>query len=345
MATIYEEIFVRSPRFISITATNGDTTSIDVYLWNHGGSIPSSPTYTLSKPIPSANLLTVNYDVSPYCREFIKHTSYSEVTAMTTGDSEEFCYCMIVRKINGTALVNNNYFVAFDGFGYYEDGYNPDNGSVFLDEGTYYIQEGVNSGGLYYYDDGVDTWEATYTGLTTGGTTTFTLDADYNYIPYIHPTYQGEGNTLEIFKNSVLQKTFTFEEVCEPKYTPLKCDFVNKYGSWQRLILFKASRQNFEASGTEFNLMPSDLDYNIQENRRQTFNRNAIRSIKGNTGFVPESYKGVMKQLLLSEKILIDDEPVKLRTQTVELQEHITKKLINYELEFEYSHEQRNYVI
>jgi hypothetical protein len=91
--------------------------------------------------------------------------------------------------------------------------------------------------------------------------------------------------------------------------------------------------------------MPENINYDIYENRRQVFNRNAIKSITCNTGFVPESYKDVMKAMLLSEKIMLNDEPVKLRTQSVLLQEHINEKLINYRVEFEYSHNQLNYVI
>jgi hypothetical protein len=250
-----------------------------------------------------------------------------------------------VKLYKNDVLDDTIYYIAFNGYGYYEDDYTPQLSPVLLTEGTYYIQESVNSGGVYVHDDQVDTWSATYTGLTTGGTTNVNITAEMSYLPYIHTSYAGEGNTLEIKKNTVTQKTFTFEEVCEPKYTPIKCDFVNRFGMWQRVIFFKASRQTFEASGDEYHLMPDDVNYDTTENRRQTFNRNAIRKIKCNTGFVPDSYKNVMKELLLSEKINLDDEPVKLVTQSVELQEHINNKTINYEIEFEYSHNQRQYVI
>ena len=341
----YNPIFVRSPRIINVLGTTvGDVATCEIYITNLGTPLPSTPTYTLNKPIPTANNLTMHFDISPYCREFIDHLKYVEVNDMTVADNNEWCLVKVVTYINKVAL-NTTYYAAFDGFGYYEQGYNPNLSDVFLDEGTYYVKQNDKSGGVYYYSNGNNVWDVTYTSLTSGLTTSYNLDDNYNYIPYLHDNYLLEGNKIEIFKDSVLQKTFIFEPICEPKYTPLKCDFVNAYGSWQRIIFFKASRQTFQANGTEFHLMPESINYSIYENRKQTFNRNAIRSIKANTGFVPESYKGVMKQLLLSEKIMIDDEPVKLRTQSVELQEHITKKLINYELEFEYSHEQRNYVI
>lgn len=342
----YSPIFVRSPRILNVLGTSvNDVASVDIFIWTINGSQPTSPTYTLNKQIPSPNNLTVHFDISPYCREFIKHLNYTPVNDMTQVLDDEFCFVKTVTKLNKFDVLTS-YFVAFDGYGYHEQGFNPNLGDVHLDEGLYYVRQNqLNFGGVYYYGNGNDVYSVTYTSLTSGLTTSYGLDDGYNYLPYLHANYVSQGNKMEIFKNSALLKTFTFEPICEPKYTPVVCDFVNRYGSWQRIIFFKASRQTFQANGTEFHLMPESINYSIYENRKQTFNRNAIRSIKANTGFVPESYKDVMKQLLLSEKIMIDDEPVKLKTQSVELQEHITKKLINYELEFEYSHEQRNYVI
>lgn len=340
----YTDIFVRSPRFVSQAGTAGDDIKCELYIWNDPSSQPANPVYTLQKPIPSSVSTTAYFDISPYCREYITHTSYTEITSLATAPVAEYCYCTVMLYKNDV-LQSTTYFIAFDGFGYYADDYNPSLSPVLMTEGTYYIQEGVNSGGVYVHDDQVATWTATYTGLSTGGTTNVNITAEMSYLPYIHTSYEGEGNTLEIKKNGVTQKEFTFEEVCEPKYTPIKCDFVNKFGAWQRLIFFKASTQSFNTMGGEYHLMPSSVDYDVTENRRQTFNRNGIRSIKVNTGFVPESYKEVVKELMLSEKINLDDVPVKIKTQNVELQDHINKKLINYEMEFEYSHNERNYVI
>lgn len=340
----YTPIYVRSPRLIEMSGVANDSTKVELYIWNDPDSQPASPTYTLSKPIPSTNITSAWYDISPYCREYINHVSYAEVTDLTGADFDEYCYCTVMVYKNDV-LQSTNYYIAFDGFGYFEDGKNPSPITSFLVEGRYYVNETGNTGGLFYHNDQTATWEATYTGLTTGGSGTITLTHEVGYIPYVFPTYAGEGNKLEIKKNSVVQATYYFEEVCEPKYTPLNCDFVNRYGQWQRIVMFKASRQSMEMSNTEYHLMPADVDYGLQDNRKQVFNVNGQRSIRCNTGWVLEGYKEAIKDLLLSEKVLIDDEPVKLKTKGVELFEHITEKLINYEIEFDYSHNMLNYII
>lgn len=342
---LFNQIFVRSPKVINVPGTStSDIASVEIYIWNNGQTQPLLPTYTVSKKIPSLDQLTVYFDIAPYLREYIEHLSFVPVTDMTQANDNEWCYCKIDVKLNKT-LLYFDYFAAFDGYGYYDNGMNPTLSEIHLDDGTYYVEQVVTGGGIYFYNNTFATYSVTYTGLTSGATTSYNFDDNYNYIPYVHDNYIGQGNKVEIFKNSVLINTYIFEEICEPKYTPLKCDFVNRYGSWQRIIFFKASYQSFEANGSQFNLMPDNVDYNILENRKQVFNRNGNESIKANTGFVPESYGEVMKQLLLSEKILIDDKPVNVKTSSLDLQKHINKKLVNYEVEFVYSHESKNYVL
>ena len=52
-----------------------------------------------------------------------------------------------------------------------------------------------------------------------------------------------------------------------------------------------------------------------------------------------------MKQLLLSEKILLDDKPVNVDTKSLELQKNINNRNINYNLSFKYSNPTLNYNI
>jgi hypothetical protein len=72
------------------------------------------------------------------------------------------------------------------------------------------------------------------------------------------------------------------------------------------------------------------------------FNANGKEYISCNTGWVDEAYnENTLKQLLLSEKVLVNAKPAKIRTKSVSWNKHINEKLINYNVEFDYS----NYVI
>ena len=337
----YSPIFVRSPRIISRTGVVGDTMTVELRMFQAGASVPTNPTYTLSKVIPSSLALTAHFDISPYCREFINHLNYTQTTVLTPVNLDEFIRVEVKVFRNSGSVITSN-FVALDGYGYYEEEYNPELGDIMLDEAEYLYEEGTNGGNVYIYQDG------TY-GLALYNNDVAIIIAnsidDFASVPAVHPNFVNTGNTLEIYKFGSPFKTFVFTPQCEPKYTPIKCDFVNKYGVWQRITFFKASVQNFNRTSTEFDLMPSNINYNKYENRRQEFNINAQQSIKVNTGFVPETYMEVMRQIMLSEKIMLDNEPVNIVTSSVELQEHINKKLINYQLDFVYSHNKLNYVL
>jgi hypothetical protein len=342
-------INIRSPRMVTQTGVANDSIKVELFLWNDPDSVPVNPTYTLEKPIPSSIVTQCDFDIAPYCRNYIEHISYVEVTSDTAAPVGEYCYCNVKVYKNGVLQTGGGSytyeFICFDGFGYYADGGNPAHGNEFLTDGSYYVNATGNSGGVFYYDDQSVTWEAKYTGLSTGGVTTVTLGEVVGYVPYVHTSYVGEGNKLEILENSVVQNTFYFYEQEECKYETINCDFVNMHGAWQRIVFFKASKSSFTMSNTEYDLLPDDVSYNTLRNVRQVFNVNGQETITVNTGWVFESYSDVMKQLLLSEKILLNNEPVVVESKSLELQKNINNKNINYNLTFRYANPVLNYNI
>ena len=84
-------------------------------------------------------------------------------------------------------------------------------------------------------------------------------------------------------------------------------------------------------------MMPDSVDYSVSKNIRQTFNTNGQESISVNTGWVREGYSEVIKQLLLSNTIRLDNKPVVINTKSVDLFTSINERNINYTLEFNYA--------
>lgn len=342
----YKALFARSPYIHTITGTAGQETMVELYIWNDPDSAPVSPQKILRKTIVSGT--NTYYDISPFVRKYMNFGAFTEVTSDTAASTENYCK-MISKEYSNGSLVRTSYFVCFDGYGYFEEGRNPYSGQTvpgMMTEGTYYVRDDGNCGGVYYFDDQVYTWEAKWTGLSTGGTTTVTLAQEIGYVPYLHPSYVAEGNKLEMIRNSVVQSTYYFKPECEPRYTPVVCDFVNKFGVWQQLIFFKRNKKMYDMKNEQFNLYPSASDYATDENITQTFNTNMVESITCNTGWVNDSYAEVLKQLMLSEKIRLDGQPVVLKTKSIEPKYHLTSKVdINYEVQFMYAFNELNYVI
>lgn len=355
-------IFARSPFIIEINEASQIETKVELFIWNGTGSAPTSPTYTLSKLIPSPTVTRTTYNISPYLKEFLSHTSFqnnynSSNQALT---STEWCNVSVkkYKKLTTTftQVGSTTTYKVFDGYGLYTEGYNKDLGNYLLDQGTYYYLYDSNavlaSDPLKRAGDiswiGVGGYKVKYTELNTGTTNTVTIPSGGVITTYrVYPTYYDNGNLFQILdaSNNVLWQA-TFKPKTECKYEPVCCDFINRYGAWQREYFFKASKNSINVENTEYNLLQNNLvSYDVLEGQRKTFNTNYSETITVNTDWVDESFSENLRQLMTSERILLDNRPVKINTKSTELFKQINTKMINYTLEFQYASDIINNVV
>lgn len=344
-------IFARSPYIVRIAQATQIGSKLEIFLspTTFGGT----PTYTLSKLIPSPTNIDTLYDVSPYIREYIKFNlcAAGGNSAVTNPTNERVNVQLKLYWYNGTTYAQvgaTQTHIAFDGYTYYENLYNYDLGNYGLDAGNYYYNP-ISDAGKIRVTTGAS-FTARYTNLSTAVVTSLAVASSTFDIPRVRTANVNEGNKVEILNGaSAVQATWYFYPLEECKYTPVIIDFVNKYGAWQREFFFKASNDNFNVENTEYNLMQTSqfptTFYSGLEGQRKTFNTNAKKSIKVNTGWVAESWKEVLKQIMLSERILIDNKPAKINTKSTELFKHINTKQINYSLDFEFAYDVINSVI
>ena len=346
-------INARSPYIVTINETGQIETKLEIYLWNGSGSMPVSPQYTLSKFIPSSNNPATYYDISPYIREYISHASLQTITTIISATpSTQWCNIglKLFKKVSTSFIqvgTTQTHF-GLDGYGFYLDGANPALGNYLLSEGTY----------TYNYDlSGEYGWVTLYTGsgnsvrytnLSTSATSVSLLpNNEWRDIPRVRSGNYADGNTFEIIDGSLnVLYTATFVPKEECKYTPIQIDFVNKFGAWQREWFFKASYNGLNVENTEYNLMPNTYPaYDTKEGQRKVFNANGKETLKVNTDWVSESFNEVVKQMMLSERILIDKKAAKLNTKSIDLKKSINTSLISYEMEFEYAFDTINSVV
>lgn len=343
-------IFARSPFIIEINEAGQTSSKVELFIWNGTGSAPSTPTYTLSKNIPSTTNLRTTYNISPYVREKISFNA--PVTLSNTPqltNTNQWCNVRVKRYKNTATLLDTTDFIAYDGFGYNQEGYNPNLGDYSL----------INQSTYYFYNNNlnipIDSFRAyitapstvVYTNLDGGVSNTFLISTSGVYdIPIVSELADaGNGVTVSI-ENTTTLEGITFKPIEECRYTPVVVDFVNKYGAWQKLWFFKASYNSIETSGSEYNLLNSNLvNYDALEGQKKIFNVNGTENIKVNTGWVNDNYAELLQQLLLSERILVDSKPAKVKTQTLDKQKQINTKMINYSLEFQFAYDIINSVI
>ena len=169
--------------------------------------------------------------------------------------------------------------------------------------------------------------------LTTVGTETLIKiplePTSYIYTdPYTVSLIKTNGGTTTLFSRLITP-------ICEPKYTPLLCSFINKLGGWENLWLMKLSENSVTSKGTEYNIAPSSFNYNIYKGQSKSFNRNGKKSTKTNTGWVDESTGVLITEMLMSETILLNNEPVMLKGESQIIKQWVKDKNINYTLDFE----------
>jgi hypothetical protein len=346
-------INARNPYIVTINETSQIETKLQIFLWNGTGSMPASPAYTLSKKIPSSNNPATYYDISPYLREYIDHDTLQSITTIITATpTTQWCNVglKLFKKVTTsfTQVGSTQTHFGVDGYGYFEEGYNPALGNYLLTSGTYTYNYdlGGEYGWITFYTGSGNSVK--YTNLSTGATNTTGLTTNvWRDVPRVYAPYAAVGNRLDIIDGSAnVLYTSTFVPKIECKYTPVQIDFVNKFGAWQREFFFKASYDSLNVENTEYNLMPSTFpNYNLREGQRAVFNANGKKSIRVNSDWVSESYKEVIQQLMLSERILIDKKPAKINTKSTELFKSINTHMINYQLEFEYAYDVINSVV
>lgn len=326
-----KKIFIRSPYFISIAETGQVGSKVELYIWHKGETEPVTPTYTLSKKIPTATQITNIYDISPYIKEHLTIVSPTVVTTPTPEDVNVWAYVKIktYKETTGYTLLATETVVALDGYTLYTGGYNQSTTDAVVPlVNTSIVQQitAVNTAYINVWIDadavGVYEWD--------GVAVVATSDELYK-LPLV-----GGVNDLEI--DNVDDFTITAEIICEPKYTPLTCAFINRWGGWQFLTFFKASSNSIDVTQSTYNLMQSSVNYNVSIGQKRVFNEQGTEKIKVNTGWVSEAHFDLIQDLMLSPIVLLGGKPVIVNSKTMDKKTSLKERVINYEIEFSYAY-------
>ena len=171
-------IFARSPYIVTINETSQIETKLEIFLWNgNTAPMPSSPAYTLSKKIPSSGSPATYYDIAPYIREFISHATLQNITTgNAVNPASQWCWVglKLYKKVSSIFIQvgSTQTHRAYEGFTYYNEGYNFDLGRVHLAQGTYnYYLDGSGSIGHITIENIVGD-SIKWTNLVTGASNT-----------------------------------------------------------------------------------------------------------------------------------------------------------------------------
>jgi hypothetical protein len=245
---------------------------------------------------------------------------------------------MKVVRYSDDVELDDETFVCLNGYTNYLDGYNQSttNAIVPLINNNIKIYKSTSNNyiNVFFTDDA--------TGVLFAND-----DIEYDFNVDAFSLYKLPINTEGTWSldYSPFTAIFKVEEVCETKYTPIVCTFINRFGGWQYLTFFKANQQGIDVKSKDYNLLLSSIDYNPLQGQKQRFNFQGTQKIKCNTGWVDENYSELIQDLFLSEVVLLDNKPAVVKSQSFDIKTHLKDKNINYEVEFEYNYGLINDVI
>ena len=391
------KINVRSPYYVSITATNLISCKLELFIYQGlqaaGGASGASngrsatPTYTLNSFAVDERC---TFEISELVRDFFDNEfdgDYSTEIFFVDYKTTNTIQTEIGSATSFTQLK------AFYGYGFFEDGVQ--NQVTDVDTSTT-TSSTINNKALLQsnttivkLDDApavipVDTSLATRVSYELNGIEVFSklINSSTNTNAQIEYVTSGVDGADE-FENRVLQDSGTFESSpcleefegdftlfdfdsiyvdssqgvtkitvkseSECKFTPLKITFVNKYGVLQDIWFLKRSNESLRTREQEFkkNIISSG-SYNISKHQNKTLTKNGSETLTLNSGYYPEVYNDVFKEMLLSEDCWIEIEsqtlPIKISSSSFAYKTQLNDKIINYTIDVEFAFDTINNV-
>ena len=331
------KINVRSPFYVK--AINSSLASATLQLYIYTGAKLTTPTsselrYTITKDEIDNNNYVV-FEISELVRDYLDIEFDGEYNSQCIWVRTSIIMLNASGVIIGSPL--NTDYIAFDGYGYFHEGTNPQlsrglllsNNTIFrLNDSNVRIPvftEDTNSVTFLYKGEEKRTQTVSSSTNTNGQIDYVTVSGSDNTDTY-EERVVADGGTLETSKcltgflnqtdiglvdevwiatdtGTEIVKIFSTEEC---KYEPYKVTFVNKYGALQDLWFFKKSVESTNVTSEQFKASifdQSTLSYKTYKHQQQSFLAQGKDRITMNTGYVNDDHNAVLEELLLSEQV------------------------------------------
>lgn len=356
----------RSPYYINLSATNLTQVDIELYVYTGTQTTDRSNLFQLTSFAIREN---ATFEIGEIVRDYILQTfdgTYSSANVWVDYRTNSY--------IQGVAQGFTSYtqLIGFDGYGYYEDDANPQNDSGLLQTNTKIIK--LDDAPVTIPIDTSKTTQVTYelNGAIVKTNTIVSSSESDEQIRYVTNGVNGadeyENRVIQdggTFENSVCLQEFindftlfdvdtiyidttdgviklTVDNIEECKYQPYKLTFINKFGALQDLWFFKRTNETLTTKKEQFkrNIIVNGA-YDSSRHQQKTLTKNGSEKLTLNTGFYPEEYNEVFKEMQLSEDcwIEIDNKtlPINVSSSSLTYKTHLNDKLINYTIEIDFA--------
>ena len=331
------KINVRSPYYVK--ASNASLASATMELFIYTGTFTTdkgTAKYTITKNEISSNNYVV-FEIAELVRDYLDiefDGEYDSQTVWVEADIEMFDATNGGGSSLGTTSTD---YIAFDGYGYFEDAINPELSRTYLQSNNTIFRPSDQNVRVPVFTEDTDSVSFLYKGEVKRVQSISSSTNTNGQIDYI--TVSGADNT-DNYKERVLADGGTLEDnslldaflesvdiglvdelyinsdsgteavkiSTEPcsKYEPYKVTFINKFGALQDMYFSLKSTESLNTKGETYKSNVVDfgtLTYDTYKPQVAQYNKMGKESISLNTNYLSEEYNEVIKQLMMSEQV------------------------------------------
>ena len=370
------KINVRSPYFVNLSTTNLVSAKLEIRIYVGAAETTwlGSPQYTLTSTAINEK---VNFEIAELIKDYIP-AAFNGVYPNDLDATEDYTTMYVDYRVTETlntgaqTPVDTLGLRAFYGYGYVEEGANPQLLQGYLQSNTTILKlhdapiripvdnENTNSVAFLYKGQQVYSWLPS-TGLKIQDQIVYVSNG-VNGADSFEERVELDGGTFE--DNACIDQfeddfeLFPVDEVLvsgvegltviqvdnidECKYTPYKLTFINKFGAYQDIWMFKNSKlaMTTEKDKYKSNILNNGTyaTYNAQV---RLLSKNANQRLTLNSGYYPESNNEIFKQLFLSDKVWIEYKDktlaVNIENNNINYKTSLTDSLINYTIDVSFA--------
>ena len=369
------KINVRSPYFVNIATTNLTSAKIEIEIYTGvaNASWQSTPQYTLTSTAINAQ---INFEIAELIKDYIPAEFDGTYPDTNLADDYTTMYVdyRITEYISTVAQtpVDTLGVRAFYGYGFFEDGANPQLLQGYLQSNTTILKsdddalrvpvdsDNTTSVAFFYKNEQILSWTP-IVGLKTQDKIQYVSTASI-YVDNYRERVIASGGTFEdnpclqdflrnetiypvdkVIINAVEGVTvLRIENIEECKYTPYKLTFINKFGAYQDIWFFKNSKLAMTTTEERYksNILTNGT-YNTYDAQIKLITKNGNQTLTLNSGYYPESNNEIFRQLFLSEKVWIEYKTktlgVTIQTKNINYKTSLTDSLINYTIDVSFA--------
>ena len=370
------KINVRSPYFVNLSTTNLVSAKLEIRIYVGAAETTwlGSPQYTLTSTAINEK---VNFEIAELIKDYIP-AAFNGVYPNNLDATEDYTTSYVDYRITETLSTGVQSPVvtlglrAFYGYGYFEEGANPQLLQGYLQSNTTILKlhdapiripvdnENTNSVAFLYKGQQVYSWlpsvglkiqdQIVYVSNGVNGADSFEerveLDGGAFENNACIDQFEDDFELFpvdEVFVSGVEGLTIIkIDNIDECKYTPYKLTFINKFGAYQDIWMFKNSKL---AMTTEKDKYKSNIlnngTYETYNAQVRLLSKNANQRLTLNSGYYPESNNEIFKQLFLSDKVWIEYKEktlaVNIENNNINYKTSLTDSLINYTIDVSFA--------